>query len=425
MDTIVALASARGRAGVAVIRVSGPLAWLVCERLAGSVPQVRKSSLRYLREASGALIDQGLVLVFDEGSSFTGERVTEFQVHGGPAVISAILRACLAIDGVRTADAGEYTKRAFFAGRLDLPSVEALADLIDAETDAQRLQALGVLEGSVGKFVAALNEDLMQSLAMLEAVLDFADEELPLDMLALIDTPLRRAEENLLSQMQGRRTAEAIRDGFEVAITGRVNAGKSSLMNVLAGRDVALTSDRAGTTRDVIEVRMDIGGLPVTMIDTAGLREGAEEIEAMGIERGKVRAQKADLRVYLLSRPDEEPEGIQAGDIVLQAKVDLWGGPGVSARSGEGVSGLLLQIESKLLARSRQSAVFSRERHFHQASLALGRIGDARERLATSESWDFACEDVRLARRALDGILGATDVEDVLGRIFSSFCIGK
>lgn len=425
MDTIVALASARGRAGVAVVRVSGPMAWVVCQRLAGGVPEVRKSSLRYLRDADGGLIDQALVLVFDEGASFTGEKVAEFQVHGGPAVVSAVLRACLACEQVRTAEAGEYTRRAFFAGRLDLSQVEALADLIDAETEAQRLQALGGLEGAVSKFLATLNDNLMQALAMLEAVLDFADEDLGPDILVLIDRPLASAESDIHAQMKGRRVSEAIRDGFEVAIIGRVNAGKSSLMNALAGRDVALTSERAGTTRDVIEVRMDIGGLPVTVLDTAGLREGAEEIEALGIERGKARAERADLRLYLLSAPGEQPEGVVEDDIVVQSKIDIWGGQGISARTGVGIADLLAKIEDRLSTQSRQSTVFSRERHFHQAGTALRHIQEARSQLLRSKSWDLACEEIRLARRALDGILGAVDVEDVLGRIFATFCIGK
>lgn len=425
MDTIVALATARGRAGVAVVRVSGPLSWDVCDRLAGAVPTPRMSSLRNLRDSKGDLIDQGLVLVFDEGASFTGEKVSEFHVHGGPAVISALLRACLDVPGVRTAEPGEFTKRAFFAGRLNLPQVEALGDLINAETEAQRRQALGVLEGSVGVLVESLRGDLMESLAMAEAVLDFSDEELPEDMSALIDAPLSRAERNLREQLNGRRAAEAVRDGFEVAIIGRVNAGKSSLMNTLAGRDVALTSERAGTTRDVIEVRMDIGGLPVTILDTAGLRQVDEEIEALGIERGKARARKADLRVYLVSEPEEEPEGVVDGDIVLRSKVDLVGGEGISTRTGEGVPELLSSIERELNGRARQSVVFARERHFHQAELALSCVVRARAAFTGSHSLDIACEEVRLALRALDGILGKVDVEDVLGRIFSSFCIGK
>lgn len=425
MDTIVALASARGRAGVAVVRVSGPKAWEVCRLIAGGVPSVRMASLRALRDAEGGLIDQGLVLVFEADASFTGERVCEFQVHGGVAVVAALLRACLAVPGVRAAEAGEYTRRAFFSGRLDLTQVEALADLIEAETEAQRLQAMAVLEGSASAVVAALRDDLMQALAMLEAALDFADQELPEDMIALVDLPLREAEAALRGQISGRRAAEAVRDGFEVAIIGPVNAGKSSLLNALAGREAALTSAVAGTTRDVIEVRMDIGGLPVTLIDTAGLRDAKDEIESRGIALGKDRARAADLRVFLKAAPTDEPEGVREGDIVLQGKSDVWGGAGVSVVTGQGIAELLSDVEARLRERLRHSSVFSRERHFHQISLALSHIERARGALPVLASWDLACEDVRLAQRCLDGILGAVDVEDVLGRIFSSFCIGK
>lgn len=425
MDTIVALASARGRAGVAVVRVSGPEAWEVCRRIAGDVPPVRRASLRSLRDPDGGLIDQALVLVFEAEASFTGERVCEFQVHGGVAVVAALLRSCLAVPGVRGAEAGEYTRRAFFAGRLDLTQVEALADLIEAETEAQRLQALAVLEGSTAAFVKALREDLMQARAMLEAALDFADQELPEDMTQLVDAPLLRVEAALRAQIAGRRSAEAVRDGFEVAIIGRVNAGKSSLLNALAGREAALTSSVAGTTRDVIEVRMDIGGLPVTLIDTAGLRETQDEIESIGIARGRDRARAADLRVFLKDSPDDQPEGVQDGDIILQGKADIWGGVGVSAKTGDGIADLLRSVEERLRQGMRQSSVFSRERHFHQIQLALQHVGRARASLPTVAGWDLACEDVRSAQRCLDGIQGAVDVEDVLGRIFSSFCIGK
>lgn len=425
MDTIVALATARGRAGVAVVRVSGPDAWEVCRRIAGAVPPVRQASLRALRDAQGGLIDHGLVLVFEADASFTGERVCEFQIHGSVAVVAALLRACLAIPGVRAAEAGEYTRRAFFAGRLDLTQVEALADLIEAETEAQRLQALAVLEGSAAAVVEALRDDLMQALAMLEAALDFVDQELPDDMVALVEAPLARVCELLRSQIAGRRSAEAIRDGFEVAIIGPVNAGKSSLLNALAGREAALTSSVAGTTRDVIEVRMDIGGLPVTLIDTAGLREAGDEIEALGIERGKARARKADLRVYLKALPEDDAQELQEGDIVVQGKVDVFGRPGISALTGEGIPELLSAIEGRLQARSRQSSVFTRERHFHQISLALDHVVRALGVLPVLSRWDLVCEEVRQAQRCLDGILGRVDVEDILGRIFSSFCIGK
>lgn len=425
METIVALATARGRAGVAIVRVSGPLAWEVCKKIAGRVPPVRQASLARLRSAGGELIDEGVVIVFDEGRSFTGESVCEFQVHGSVAVISALLRACLAIEGVRAAEAGEFTRRAFLSGRLDLVQVEALADLIDAETEAQRRQAQAVLDGSARKVIDGWRDDLIEALAMLEASLDFADEELPEGLAAMVLAPLERVHQTLTAQISGRKAAETLREGFEVAIVGRVNAGKSSLLNCLAGREAAITSDRAGTTRDVIEVRMEIGGLPVTLIDTAGLREAEDEIERVGIARGQRRAEDADLRVYLKDSPSDTPDGVRDGDIVVLSKCDLWGQDGISATMGIGIDELVQRIETRLRQQMKGSSVFSRERHFNQLATASWHLERARDGLDVGESWELVAEEVRLARRCLDGILGRIDVEDVLGRIFSSFCIGK
>lgn len=425
MDTIVALATARGRAGVAVVRVSGPLAWEVCRQIAGVVPPERQATLLRLREGGGDLIDEALVLAFEAGRSFTNERVCEFQVHGSVAVVGALLRACLAQDGVRAAEAGEFTRRAFLSGRLDLVQVEALADLIDAETESQRRQAQSVLAGATRKVIDGWREDLIEVLAMLEASLDFADEELPGDMAAMVLAPLARVSESLRGQLNGRRAAESVRDGFEVAIIGKVNAGKSSLLNLLAGREAAITSSRAGTTRDVIEVRMEIGGLAVTLIDTAGLREAEDEIERIGIEKGRARAEAADLRIYLKSHPDEEVDLVSDGDLVVQAKADLWGIEGISTVTGQGIEGLAGQIEGKLSKLALGSSVFSRERHFDQLNRALAHLVRAGSAMHEGVTWDIVAEEVRQARRCLDGILGKSDVEAVLGRIFSSFCIGK
>jgi len=425
MDTIVALATARGRAGVAVVRVSGEQAFEVCQRIAGRVPDERKASLLRLCDADGELIDEGLVLVFGAGRSFTGQDVCEFQVHGSVAVIVALLRACLAIKGVRAADPGEFTRRAFMAGRLDLVQVEALADLIDAETEAQRKQAQAVLDGSARKVVDAWRNDLIESLAMLEAALDFADEELPDDLTPMVLAPLVRVEKDLAGQLAGRRAAESLRDGFEVAIIGKVNAGKSSLLNALAGREAAITSEREGTTRDVIEVRMDIGGMPVTLIDTAGLRDADDEIERIGIERGRKRAAEAALRIYLLSDPSEEAPVLAEGDLVVLTKSDLWGRPGISSKTGEGLSDLLAAVERELAGRAAGSSVFNRERHFDRLQRALAHARGAKAGLESGLSWDVVSEELRLAMRCLDGIIGKVEIEEVLGRIFSSFCIGK
>lgn len=426
METIVALATARGRAGVAIIRVSGTRAWDVCQALVGRVPKPRKAQLSILRDNTGAMIDQALVLIFDEGASFTGEKVCEFQVHGSTAVVSALLKACLAVDGVRIAEPGEFTRRAFLAGRMDLTEVEALADLIDAETEGQRQQAMRVLDGSAGHLVDRWRDDLLQSLSMLEAALDFADEELPDDLFELVREPMERVRSSILAQIDGRNAAESLRDGFDVAIVGRVNAGKSTLLNALAGRDAAITSERAGTTRDVIEVRMEIGGLSVTLIDTAGLREADDEIERIGIERGIARARAADLRIYLKDSPEEMAELVHDDDIVVLSKADLWSQKGISAKTGEGLSELMQSIEAKLQNRVKGSSVFMRARHFDK----LHRAAECLERAvvrssAKEDAWELASEEVRLALRCLDGIVGRVDAEDVLGRIFSSFCIGK
>lgn len=426
MDTIVALATARGRAGVAVIRVSGGLAWQVCERLTGTVPPVRQAQLLTLRDGSGEKIDSGLVICFEDGQSFTGERVCEFQIHGSVAVVSAVLKACVAIDGVRMADAGEFTKRAFLEGRMDLTEVEALADLIDAETEAQRRQAQAVLDGSAGKVIATWRDDLLLALSMLEAAMDFSDEELPDDMTDLVVDPLNRVLTELELQLRGRKASEAVRDGFEVALIGKVNAGKSSLLNAMAGRDAAITSERAGTTRDVVEVRMDIAGYAITLIDTAGLRATDDEIESEGIYRGQERAARADLRVYLKSSPDEVPDQVSQNDIVLLSKCDLWESDGISSKTGQGVDELLSLIESRLGELVKTSSAFVRERHFDnldraKSSLQAGVRGLSEEGLG----WELASEEIRAAIRSLDGIVGRIDVEDVLGRIFSSFCIGK
>jgi len=427
MDTIVALATARGRAGVAVIRVSGALAWTVCERICGKIPGERVATLAAMRGADGDLIDRGLVLLFDTGRSFTGEKICEFQVHGSIAVVSAMLSACLSIEGVRSAEPGEFTRRAFIAGQMDLTEVEALADLIDAETEGQRRQAMQMLDGSAGRLVEVWRGDLLEALAMLEASMDFADEEIPDDLSDHVKAPLQRLKSSLAGQISGRRAAETVRDGFEIAIVGKVNAGKSTLLNALARREAAITSEREGTTRDVIEVRMDIGGFAVTLIDTAGWRETDDEIEQLGIERGVSRAGLADLRIYMQAAPGEAPSELIADtDIVVLSKADLWKQPGISAVSGQGLNGLMEQIVTRLETLTSVSSIFTRERHFDKLERAEFCVAEAIEMLELGAGhWELVSEQLREALRCLDGIVGRVDVEDVLGRIFSSFCIGK
>ncbi len=290
MDTIYALASARGKAGVAVVRLSGPLAREAVARLAGSVPPDRELRLRRLTVA-GDVLDEALVAVFPEGGSFTGETVAEFHVHGGPAIVASLVAAMSAMPGLRPAEAGEFTRRAFLNGRLDLSQVEGLADLIDAETAAQRRQAMRVLSGSVAVRVAEWRATLLRALALVEVTIDFADEDVPVDVWPEVGTLIETLTAALRAEAAGTAVAERLRDGFEVAVLGAPNAGKSTLVNYLAGREVAITSPVPGTTRDVIEVRLDLGGLPVTFLDTAGLRESGDAVERIGVERARARAE--------------------------------------------------------------------------------------------------------------------------------------
>jgi tRNA modification GTPase len=425
MDTIVALATARGRAGVAVVRVSGPQAGPAMRALAGPLPAARTAALRAVRGADGALIDRALILWFPGPASFTGEDVAEFHIHGSPAVSAALIDALLAFPGLRTAEAGEFTRRAFEAGKMDLTEVEALADLLEAETEAQRRQAMRVLDGTAGRTIAAWRETLLDALALCEASVDFADEDVPQTLAPQTLALIRAVIGQVQSQIAGRTSAERLRDGFEVAIVGAVNTGKSTLLNALAGREAAITSARAGTTRDVIEVRMDIGGLAVTLIDTAGLRETTDEIERIGIDRGQARARAADLRLYLRASPDDHPQPQSPDDLVLLSKADLWGEPGISALTGAGIPDLLDRIQARLAPRGGTPAVFSRARHFDRLERASAHLERATAHLGPWPQWELAAEELRLAQRALDGLVGRVDVEDILGRIFASFCIGK
>ena len=424
-DTIFALASARGKAGVAVMRVSGPQAHGALARLC-AVPAARQAALRQL-VWQGQVLDEALVLVFDEGASFTGEASVELQVHGSLGVIKALTQALAAI-GLRPAEAGEFTRRALENGRLDLAQVEGLADLIDAETEAQRRQALRVLSGAVGKRAEGWRKDLIRAGALVEATIDFADEDVPVDVtpevLGLIDgllTDLRR-------EIAGTSVAERVRDGFEVAILGAPNAGKSTLLNALAGREAAITSEIAGTTRDVIEVRMDLDGLAVTLLDTAGLRETADRVEQIGVTRALERAGAADLRVFLLDHPTETLlMAPRVGDIVVQGKADLHPGlDAVSGRTGQGLDQLVARISAVLVGKAASAGVMTRERHRIAMIRAVEAMESARHQVqGPGGAAELVALDLRRAARALDVLVGRVDTEDLLDEIFASFCIGK
>lgn len=428
MDTIYALATPQGRAGVAVVRISGPAAFDACRQLSGVVPEPRIATLRVLRDKSGLRLDEALVLAFPHGASFTGEAVVELHLHGSIAVVSAVLRSLSEMPDLRAAEAGEFTRRALENGRLDLTQVEGLADLIDAETEAQRRQALRVLSGDLGSLAESWRNDLIRAAALLEATIDFADEDVPVDVTPEVSTLLDRVQSALALEIEGVKTAERIRSGFEVAIVGAPNVGKSTLLNALAGRDAAITSEFAGTTRDVIEVRMDLDGLPVTLLDTAGLRDTTDIVEEIGIRRAKTRASQADLRVFL--REDDLPSDILPlpDDIVLRAKADLLEDKvgAVSGISGEGIESLVLEISRRLSKRATNPGIATRERHRVAFLKASASLNDACMHLEHGpDMYDLAAEEIRQATRALEMLVGRVDVENLLDEIFSSFCVGK
>ncbi len=427
MDTIYAQASARGKAGVAIIRISGPLSWSVTEVLSGSLPPARVAGLRRLR-LNGDFLDEALVLCFEAEASFTGERVTELHLHGSIATVSAVLRALSGFDGLRLAEPGEFTRRALENGQLDLTQVEGLSDLIEAETEAQRRQALTVLSGAIGQKVDGWRRNLIRACALIEATIDFADEDVPVDVSPEVLELINRVCGELRHELDGVGAAERVREGYEVAIIGRPNSGKSTLLNRLAGREAAITSDVAGTTRDVIEVRMDIDGLAVTFLDTAGLRETPDQVEAIGVARAIERAERADLRLFLL---DDEEVGLispRAGDLVVQGKADLRSqcGLAVSGLTGAGVGELLAEISERLSRKAAAAGTMTRERHRIAMSRAVEALEMARDEvMLRPEHAEIAAEALRDAARALDTLVGRIDVETLLDEIFSSFCIGK
>ncbi|MDW4498073.1 tRNA uridine-5-carboxymethylaminomethyl(34) synthesis GTPase MnmE [Sulfitobacter sp. D35] len=428
METIYALASAHGRAGVSIVRISGPRAFGVAETLCGSLPPVRKAATRRLTDGAGGLIDEALVLCFAAPASFTGEDVVELQVHGSVAVIDAVLGCLAEVDGTRIAEAGEFTRRALENGRIDLAQVEGLADLIDAETEAQRRQAVRILSGALGDKVETWRADLVRAAALLEATIDFADEEVPVDVSEEVADLLARVQSDLRQHIDGAQIAERIRSGFEVAIVGPPNAGKSTLLNALVGRDAAITSEVAGTTRDVIEVRMDLGGLPVTILDTAGLRDSRDAVERIGIERALDRARSSDLRVFLTDAPGNLGLVPSPQDIALMPKQDTADSAarGISGKTGQGIPELLADLQAYFSTRATSAGLATRDRHRTAMLRATGDLNAAREMLRHGpDRYDITAEEVRSAIRSLEVLVGRIDAENLLDEIFSSFCIGK
>ena len=440
-DTIFALSTARGRSAIAVIRVSGPRAAEALAALAPRcAPQPRVAKLAKLADpATGEAIDDALALWFPAPKSETGEDVVELQVHGGRAVIAGVLDALAGVPGLRPAEPGEFTKRAFLNGKIDLTAAEGLLDLIEAETAAQRRQALRQMEGGL----AALYEDwrarLMRALAYLEAEIDFADEDLPRNISDAALTQLRHLHREIAAHLDDRRRGEVLREGLSVAILGAPNVGKSSLMNALTRRETAIVSSIAGTTRDIVEARLDLGGYPILLADTAGLREvahGGDPIEREGVRRALARAEQADLRLLLVpagSTPDPVTASLVDPDsILVWSKSDLvpsgaasvsTEGLAVSSSTGFGLDALRDRLLAEAEARMHAggSPAITRARH----RSALTECVACLERAGAAATPELIAEDVRLAARALGRITGRVGVEDLLDVIFREFCIGK
>ncbi len=435
-DTIFAPASGFGRAAVTVVRISGPAAGVALDALAGRRPEPRRLSLRCLRDPiSHIVLDQALVAWLPGPATATGEDMAELHLHGGSAVRAAVLRALGCVPGCRPAEAGAFSRRAFLNGRIDLTEAEGIADLIDAETEAQRVQALRQLDGALGRQVAAWREAGIDLLARAEAALDFADEG------DVDDADLEAARSGLAAALRdgvraaladGRR-GERLREGFCVVLAGAPNAGKSTLLNALSGRDAAIVSDIPGTTRDAIEVRCDLGGLPVILIDTAGLRATDDAVEAEGVRRTRHRMRSADLVLHLVpSGATQDGEDVSGPSVLpVRTKIDLATeavaaeGLGISAVTGAGLDALLDVIQAKAEAALGQGdALVTRERHRDALTRAAGHL----DRVATAQPGfppELAAEDLRLAVRALGEVGGHVGVEDMLDRLFSGFCIGK
>ncbi len=428
MDTIFALATAQGKAGVAVIRVSGGLAHDAAQTLCRTALPQRGMILRALYDPTGDHLDDALVLSFRAPASFTGEDVVELQLHGSTAVVSSVLRVLSDMPGLRLAEPGEFTRRAMENGKLDLAQVEGLADLIDAETEAQRRQARNVLAGQLGALAEGWRRDLIRAASLIEATIDFADEDIPTDVIPEVLALIDGVRSDLRRETAGVVISERIRNGFEVAIIGAPNVGKSTLLNALAGRQAAITSEYAGTTRDVIEVRMDLDGLPVTLLDTAGLRETSDIIEDIGVSLARARANSADLRVFLAEPGDVLDVPFRDGDILVYPKADLRTEKdcSVSGVTGEGLGDLVSRITDALKARTASAGLATRERHRIAMERAKESLDAARILLESGADLDeVAAEELRSAIRALESLVGRVDVETLLDEIFSSFCLGK
>ncbi len=434
-ETIFAIASGAGRAAIAILRLSGPATRAIVQGVAGKLPEPRAATLKTFRDPEmGEAIDKGLVLFFPPPKSYTGEDYAEFHIHGGRAIVAAMVKA-LGKLGARPAEAGEFTRRGLLNGKMDLTEVEGLADLIDAETEWQRRAALRQSEGVLGREAALWRGALIEASALLEAEIDFPEEEgvgAARQKICGILAPVLAA---LQTELTGASTGERLREGLTIVIAGPPNAGKSTLLNALARRDAAIVSPFEGTTRDIIEIHFDLGGCPVTLLDTAGLREGAGPVEEIGILRAREKAKSADLVLWLSEAGAPVPPAVEGGAVwPVLTKIDLLTAKEressrktlcISAETGENIDLLIKRMEDFAHAslQGGHAGLIARERH-HKAIEAAAR-SLSRILAGPFSPAELMAEDLRLAIFSLQRLTGAVDVEDILGAIFARFCVGK
>ena len=440
-DTIFAPATAPGRAALAIVRISGPKALDALRDLAGDVPPARRLSLRVLQDSSrGEVLDEAMVVAFPGPASATGEDLVELHLHGGRAVVAAVCDRLTVLPGLRLADPGEFTRRAFLNDRIDLTTAEGILDLVDAETDAQRRQAIAQATGGLAAALEGWRETLVAAMARLEAFIDFPDEDLPETLHREIVDALSSLDAEMDMALADGSRAERVREGLRIAIVGVPNAGKSSLLNWLAKRDVAIVSATAGTTRDVVEVHLDINGYAATVADTAGLRETPDDIEAEGVRRALARAEAADLSLVLADATQGEAGRAVMGAYLerenvlpIATKIDLVDGAvplpwiGLSTRTGEGAPAFFQALETAMAERMDRvgSVALTRARHRDAVVMAREAVARGSAALEAGAPLEIAAEDLRIAAASLGRILGRVDVEEILDRIFGEFCLGK
>ena len=430
-DTIFAPATGQTQSAISIIRISGPRAHAVLSDLIdGDLPEMRRLSRRSLIGSDSAVIDDGMVVCFADGASFTGEDMAEIHCHGSRAVLAAVSENLREL-GCRMAYPGEFSRRAFERGRLDLAEATGLSDLIAAETELQRKQAMRIYSGALSAVVEDWRHRLLRACALLEVSIDWVDEDVPEDVLPEVHEILTALCDEVSGELRKSKASQRLRSGFEVAIIGPPNVGKSTLLNCLAGREAAIVSNVPGTTRDVIEVRYDLEGLPVTFLDTAGLRETVDEVEIAGIKLAEKRARDADLRL-ILSSVDGHCDPInnalfQAGDIHVWSKSDLAVSPNgvsISAKTGDGIAALIEQISLSLKADLGDIGLVAHLRHEESLRAFVLVVREVLDQLSTMD-FEISSEHLRMGARQLESIVGRIDTEAVLDSVFSSFCLGK